>query len=49
MKEKKEKKLQLGKVTVQDLTASLERDEQKAVKGGSLCSNTGTTEMVIFC
>jgi len=49
MKEKDEKKLRLSKVTVQDLNVTLEQDEQKQINGGSICSDAGTTEMVIFC
>jgi len=44
MKEKKEKKLRLDKITIQDLNSTLDRDEQKAVKGGS-----GTTDLIAFC
>ena len=43
MKKKNEKKLQLGKVSVQDL----DRDEQKAVKGGFNNGQTGVTEIPI--
>ena len=44
MKKQEEKKLRLGKITIQDLDSTLDRDEQKAVKGGS-----GTTDLIAFC
>jgi hypothetical protein len=50
MKQKKEKKLRLGKVTIQDLDFVLDRDDQKEVKGGSGRDTApGTTEMPIYC
>jgi len=41
MKEKNEKKLRLGKATIQDLN----KDEQKAVKGGTNNGQAGTTDI----
>jgi hypothetical protein len=49
MKQKKEKKLRLGKETIQDLNTGLDRDEQKRVKGGTGTSQQGTTEVPIYC
>ena len=52
MKQEKEKKLRLGKETIQDLdTAVLDRDEQKRVNGGTGSGqrNGGTTEVPVFC
>jgi hypothetical protein len=46
MKKEKQPKLNLGKVTIQDLDYVLDGDEEKTVKGGS---RTGTTEIIIFC
>lgn len=48
MKEKKEKKLRLGKVTIQNLDSVLDRVEQKEVKGGSGIA-VGTTEIPVLC
>ncbi|MGD2084975.1 MAG: hypothetical protein PVH61_02205 [Candidatus Aminicenantes bacterium] len=47
MKQKKEKKLGLGKETVQDLDTVLGRDDQKWVKGGSM--EMGPTQVPIYC
>ena len=47
--EKKEKKLRLGKVTVQHLNAALDRDEQKTIKGGTDINSALTTIVPIFC
>ncbi len=47
MKQKKEKKLSLGKETLQDLSIVLDKDEQKKVKGGSL--GFGPTQVPIYC
>ena len=44
MKLKKDKKLRLDKITIRDLDSILERDEQKAVRGG-----LGTTDLAAFC
>lgn len=49
MKQKKEKKLRLGKQTIQDLNTVLDRDDQKRVKGGSFNCQAGTTQVPIFC
>ncbi|NIM11787.1 MAG: hypothetical protein GTO45_06680 [Candidatus Aminicenantes bacterium] len=49
MKPKEEKKLTLGKETIQDLDTVLDRDDQKRVKGGSKIEGLGTTEVPIFC
>jgi hypothetical protein len=49
MKKRSEKKLTLGKVTIQDLQANLVRDEQKAVRGGSLMELSGTTKLAVYC
>ena len=49
MKEKKEKKLGLGKETIQDLDTILDRDEQKRARGGSKSDHLGTTEVPVFC
>ena len=50
MKEKKEKKLRLNKITTQNLDFVLDRFEQKEVKGGSGGETIpGTTEMPIYC
>jgi hypothetical protein len=43
---KKEKKLRLGKIEIQNLTTALEKDEQKRIKGGKPVLNT---EVPIFC
>lgn len=49
MKQKEEKKLRLGKITIQDLNTALDKDEQKNVKGGSGTSDNGTTNIPVFC
>jgi len=49
MKPKKEKKLHLGKVTIQDLNSALDRDEQQKVKGGTGTNQPGTTDVPIYC
>ena len=51
MKQKKEKKLRLGKETIQDLNTVLDRDEKKRLKGGTGTgtSQQGTTEVPIYC
>ena len=48
MKEKKEKKLRLNKITIQDLDFVLDRVEQKEVKGGSK-TKFGTTDIPVIC
>jgi len=49
MKPSKEKKLRLGKVTIQDLNSALHRDDQERVKGGTADSEKGTTQVPVFC
>lgn len=50
MKQKKrEKKLWLGKVTIQDLNTVLDRDEQRTAKGGTKDEPWGTTAVPIYC
>jgi len=49
MKKRSEKKLNLGKVTIQDLQANLDRDEQKAVRGGSVMEPARTTKLAVYC
>jgi hypothetical protein len=47
-KMKEEKKLFLDAIEVKSFTTTLDKDEQKAVKGGSR-AEVGTTSMPIFC
>ena len=49
MKKSTLKKLTLGKVTIQDIQVNLDRDEQKAVQGGSDLSYAGTTNIAVYC
>lgn len=49
MKPKKERKLRLGKMTLQDLNIILDRDDQNRVKGGSKTEQGGTTQIPIYC
>ena len=49
MKEKKEKKLRLDKITVCDLAFSLERDEQIRIKGGVDKNLLGITILPVYC
>jgi hypothetical protein len=52
MKRKEEKRLRLGKLTIQDLDTGhtvLDTDEQKRIKGGSDNAQQGTTQVPIFC
>lgn len=49
MRPKEEKKLRLGKVTIQDLNCALDRTDQKMVKGGTADSEKGTTQVPVFC
>ncbi|MCX6584719.1 MAG: hypothetical protein NT166_31490 [Candidatus Aminicenantes bacterium] len=49
MKQVNEKKLHLGKMTIQDLNSALDRDEQQKVMGGSATTNPGTTDVPIYC
>ncbi len=45
MKQKKEKKLRLGKMTIQNLDIVLDQDDLERVKGGL----PGTTQVPIYC
>jgi hypothetical protein len=45
---KKERKLQLGKITIQDLI-SLKEKELEKINGGSDVGQQGTTNIPIFC
>ncbi len=47
--EQKDKKLPLGKVTVEDLSIHLDDEEQSKIKGGSDPDPAGTTNIPIFC
>jgi hypothetical protein len=49
MKEKKEKKLRSGKITVCDLAPTLERDEQIRIKGGFDKDLVGVTILPVYC
>jgi hypothetical protein len=50
MKEKKEKKLNLNKITIQDLDFVLDRVEQNEVRGGSGGETApGTTKIPVIC
>ena len=49
MKKRSVKKLTLGKVTIQDLQVRLDRDEQKAARGGSVMDSAGTTKLAVYC
>ncbi len=49
MKEKKDGKLRLNKITIQNLDSVLGRDEQKVIKGGSDNNQPGITNRPIFC
>jgi hypothetical protein len=46
---KKEKKLRLGRITLQNLNTALDKNEQKAVKGGTDGGAPGTTQVPIYC
>lgn len=49
-KEKKEKKLRLGKVTIRDFETHLDSDDQKTIKAGAdNVQWAGTTNMPIYC
>jgi len=48
MKQKKEKKLCLGKMTIQNLDTILDKDDKKGVKGGTAGETRGT-DVIIFC
>lgn len=47
--EKKEKKLRLGKIRIQNLDAALKRDDQQAIKAGNDNMIPGTTILPVFC
>lgn len=48
--EKKEKKLRLGKIRIQNLETVLERETLEAIKaGGDTGAAPGTTILPIFC
>lgn len=49
MKEKKEKKLRLDKITIQDFDSVLDGDQQNAVKGGSETNPFGLTDIPVVC
>ena len=49
MKEKKEKKLHLNKITIQDFDSVLDGDRQKKIKGGSGAIPFGLTNIPIVC
>jgi hypothetical protein len=49
MKEKKEKKLRLDKITVQDFGSVLDGDQQKEIKGGSDANLFGLTNIPVVC
>lgn len=46
---KKEKKLHLGKITIQDLNTILDRAEQQTIKGGSDDGTSWTTQVPVVC
>ncbi len=48
-KEQKEKKLRLGKITVEQFRDDLDNEELQNVKGGIDTMEVGTTSMPIFC
>lgn len=48
-KVKKEKKLGLSKVTVQNLNTTLDQASQKVIKAGTGVVPLGTTNIPIFC
>ena len=49
MIEKKEKKLRLEKVTVQNFNWVLDGDQQNAVKGGTNTNQNGLTDIPVVC
>lgn len=49
MKQKKEKKLRLGKATLNDLAPTLDRDEQIRIKGGFNKDLVGITILPVYC
>lgn len=44
-----EKKLFLNKITVWNFEYVLDRDAQKAIKGGADNTQTKTTDIIVFC
>ena len=49
MKKQIKKKLTLSKVTIKALQENLDKDEQKAIRGGSVTSPSGTTNLAVYC
>lgn len=49
MKEKKEKKLRLNKITIQGFDSVLDSDQQNAVKGGTDTNQNGLTDIPVVC
>jgi hypothetical protein len=49
MKQKKGKKLRLGKETIQDLETVLDKDDQKRIKGGYENDYLVNTQIRVFC
>lgn len=49
MKEKKEKKLRLERISIQDLNMVLDSDQKNAVKGGSINNMYGLTNIPVVC
>lgn len=49
MKEKKEKKLRLDKITIQDFDSVLDGDQQKEIKGGFGADLFGLTNIPVVC
>ena len=49
MKEKKETKLSLGKITLSDLAPILDRDEQIKIKAGFDVEFVGITILPVYC
>ncbi|MCP5050055.1 MAG: hypothetical protein GY940_23010 [bacterium] len=46
---KRVKKLQLNKVTIQDLAGRLDHNAQEEVKGGNGNNQSGTTCIPVYC
>jgi hypothetical protein len=49
MKQKKEEKLRLGKITIADFETRLDKDAQEAVRGGSESNPALTTVTPVYC
>jgi hypothetical protein len=49
MKQQNEKKLRLGKHTIQDLDSHLDREAQDAIKGGNDQNVQASTIMPVIC